>query len=76
MSTDGEIFTQALGLPVTQRFELAQRLWESLGRSATAGESEAEILETARRRDQELTESPESGRSHDEVMKAAREAIQ
>ncbi len=77
MSTEAvDVFTQALALPVTQRVQLAQRLWESLGPTESSADSDDDVIEVARRRDDELSKNPEVRRTHQEVMRAARDAIQ
>jgi hypothetical protein len=66
---------EALALPLVERVELAQALWESLDEERpedAAAEDEREVLERARRRDSELTTGAVRGRSHQEVMEAAR----
>jgi len=73
MSTDLHSLTsQALALPAEQRFELAQRLWESV-EGALGGDEElfAEIA----RRDAEMEMRTVKTYSHDEVIRDARKAL-
>ncbi|MEO6812059.1 MAG: addiction module protein [Isosphaeraceae bacterium] len=65
---------QAMGLPLAERVDLAEALWQSIGEGLRAG-GEAEAIEQAARRDAELTSGAVSGRTHEEVMQAARRAI-
>jgi putative addiction module component (TIGR02574 family) len=63
-----------MALPLAERIELAEALWQSIGEGLRAGE-EGEAIEQAARRDAELTSGTASAQTHDEVMQAARRAI-
>jgi putative addiction module component (TIGR02574 family) len=65
---------QLMALPLAERVDLAEALWQSIGEELHAG-SEREALEQATRRDMELTSGAVAGRTHEEVMEAARRAI-
>jgi putative addiction module component (TIGR02574 family) len=69
-----QLTEQLMALPLAERVDLAEALWQSIGEGLRAGE-EQEAITQARRRDAELASGSVSGRSHDEVMKAARRAI-
>ncbi len=57
-----------MALPLAERVDLAEALWQSIG-------EESEAIEQAARRDNALSSGKVSGLSHDEVMRAARSAI-
>jgi putative addiction module component (TIGR02574 family) len=63
-----------MALPLAERIDLAEALWQSIGEGLRAGE-EGEAIEQAARRDAELTSGAASARTHEEVMQAARRAI-
>jgi putative addiction module component (TIGR02574 family) len=65
---------QIMALPLAERVDLAQALWQSIGEGLQAGE-ESEAVDQAIRRDEDLTSGAVSGRSHEDVMEAARRAI-
>ena len=65
---------QLMALPLAERVDLAEALWQSIGEGLRAGEEQAAVT-LARSRDAELASGSVSGRTHDEVMKAARRAI-
>lgn len=73
-----EIIDKALALPLSERVELAQALWQSidaqLGRDAIV--DEREVIERAKKRDLELQTGAVAGRSHQPVMEKARRALQ
>jgi hypothetical protein len=71
-----QLTEQLMALPLAERVDLAEALWQSIGEGlqAEAG-SEVEAVGQAVRRDAELTTGAASGRSHEEVMQAARRAI-
>jgi putative addiction module component (TIGR02574 family) len=69
-----QLTEQIMALPLAERVDLAEALWQSIGEGLRAGE-EREAITEARRRDAELASGSVSGRTHDEVMKAARRAI-
>jgi putative addiction module component (TIGR02574 family) len=77
MSTQ-QLENELLALPLSQRIEIAQTLWQSITDTSdieVAGE-EREAIELAKRRAAELASGVVQGRPHDEVMKAARRAIE
>jgi putative addiction module component (TIGR02574 family) len=71
-----ELMEIALALPLPERVELAQALWQSIdgepGPNAAAEEHAA--IELAVGRDLELTSGRVAGRTHEQVMEAARTA--
>ncbi len=69
--TTQQLTTEALALPLAQRIELAQTLWQSIdcGLPEIAPE---EAIRDAVRRDAELTSGIVVGGTHAEVMAAAR----
>jgi len=69
-----QLTEQVMALPLAERVNLAEALWQSIGEELRAG-SEQEAIEQAKRRDAELTSGTVSGRTHEEVMQAARRAI-
>lgn len=71
---DPSLTERLLALPLDDRIELAEVLWQSIGEGLRSG-TEAEAIADARRRDAELTTGAVTGRSHEEVMNAARRAI-
>ncbi|MFL6293566.1 MAG: addiction module protein, partial [Thermoanaerobaculia bacterium] len=68
---------KVLALPLPDRIDLAQALWQSIdeAREGDANAEEREAVEQARRRDRELSAGTVEGRSHQQVMKAARQAL-
>ena len=64
--------SQVLALPVEQRIELAQRLWESM--EGQLDEDEALFAEIARR-DAEMDTGSVQTYSHEDVMRDARKAL-
>ena len=72
-----ELTNQALSLPVAERVQLAQKLWESLPETdeRVSPEEEPQALELARRRDAELASGKVQGIPHDQVMLNARRSI-
>ena len=73
MSTQ-QLITEALALPLAQRIELAQTLWESIDCGLPEVAPDAAILD-AGRGDAELTSGTIVGRTHAEVMAAARQSL-
>jgi putative addiction module component (TIGR02574 family) len=68
---------ELLALPLSERVEVAQSLWQSI-HEAMRPDAEAEERETlhkARRRDRELASGVVTGRTHEQVMEAARKAL-
>jgi putative addiction module component (TIGR02574 family) len=71
-----KIADSALHLPLEQRAQLAEQLWESLGDPyLTDQRSDDQALTEAKRRDAEIESGLVKPLSHDDVMKAARDAI-
>jgi putative addiction module component (TIGR02574 family) len=64
--------SQALSLPSDERFELAQRLWLSVGRELEVDEA---LFTEIARRDDEIEAGAAQTFSHDEVMRDARRAL-
>jgi putative addiction module component (TIGR02574 family) len=75
MST--EHLNELLALPLPERVELAQALWQSIDQTPDldSGQEEREAAALARRRDAELSSGAVSGRTHEQVMEAARRAL-
>lgn len=65
---------QALSLPLEDRIQLAEALWQSIGAGLAAGK-EREAVQIAAQREAELTSGIVIGRTHEEVMQAARRAL-
>ncbi|MEX0643161.1 MAG: addiction module protein [Pirellulales bacterium] len=63
---------QALALPPEHRFELAQRLWESV---EVPPDVDGELLAEIERRDLEMESDAVRIYSHEEVMREAKKAI-
>lgn len=63
-----------MALPLAERVDLAETLWQSIGEGLRTGE-EHEAIGQAARRDAELTSGAAAGLTHEEVMQAARRAI-
>jgi putative addiction module component (TIGR02574 family) len=63
---------QALALPPEQRFELAQRLWESV---EVPPDVDEELLAEIEQRDAEMESGAVRTYSHEEVMRDAKQAI-
>ena len=64
--------TQALALPTEQRFELAQRLWESVEGQM---DGDAELFAEIDRRCAEIDSGIAITHSHEEVMRDVRKAL-
>ncbi len=69
-----QLTEQLMALPLADRVDLAEALWQSIGEGLPAGE-EREAIEQATRRDAEMSSGAVRGRTHEEVMQAARQAI-
>ena len=69
-----QIISEALALPIAQRAELAQALWESLEMGATQ-DSVEDAIRDARKRDSQMTNGEVTGRTHLDVMEAARQSL-
>jgi putative addiction module component (TIGR02574 family) len=73
MSTQ-QLAAEAMALPLSERVQLAQDLWQSIDIGLNDTDERAAVRD-AIRRDQELSSGAVVGRSHEEVMQAARRAI-
>ena len=74
-----QLTQEALGLPLSERVQLAELLWRSIdeGLGTQLGvDEEREALQQARSRDAELSSGAVTGRTHEEVMEAARRALE
>jgi putative addiction module component (TIGR02574 family) len=69
-----QVTTEALSLPVQDRVNLAQALWQSLARPGPDVDPE-DLLETALRRGRELDSGMVQGISREDAMRQAREAL-
>ncbi len=69
-----QLTEQVMALPLSERVDLAEALWQSIGEALRTG-GEHEAIEQAAQRDAELTSGAATGRTHEEVMQAARRAI-
>ena len=69
-----QLTEQVMALPLAERVDLAEALWQSIGEGLRAG-GEHEAIEQAARRDAELTSGAVPGRTHEEVMQTARRSI-
>jgi putative addiction module component (TIGR02574 family) len=72
-----QLVEQLMALPLSERVDLAQALWQSIGEGplVDAADEEREAVEQAHRRDADLTSGTVVGRSHEQVMQAARRAL-
>jgi putative addiction module component (TIGR02574 family) len=72
-----ELMEIALALPLTERVELAQALWQSIDDepSPDGAAEERAAIDVAVERDLELTSGRVAGRTHEQVMEAARRAL-
>ena len=64
--------TQILALPLDDRVELAQRLWQSL---EGQGSEDEELFAEIERRDAEMSKGTAQTYSHEEVMRDARKIL-
>lgn len=71
-----DISRHALSLPIGERIEIAQQLWQSLPDPNSEETADPHLLEEIRRRDAELADGTACGRTHDEVMESMRRAIE
>jgi putative addiction module component (TIGR02574 family) len=73
MSSDlNSLTTQALSLPIDQRFELAQRLWESVEGTI---EDDQELFAEIDRRTSDLDAGLARTVSHEEVMREVKKVL-
>ena len=72
-----ELTQKVLALPLPDRIDLAQALWQSIDETGEddGNTEERKALEQAKRRDRELATGMVEGRSHQQVMEAARRAL-
>ena len=72
-----ELIQKVLALPLSDRIDLVQVLWQSIeeGLEVDVDAEEREAVKQARRRDRELATGAVDGRSHQQVMEAARRAL-
>jgi putative addiction module component (TIGR02574 family) len=73
--TTQQLIADAMALPLPERVELAQALWESIETGLPDMEERAAVNE-AIQRDEELSSGKVTGRTHEEVMQAARRALE
>ena len=69
-----QLTAEAMALPLRERVDLAQALWESI-EAGLPDTDEHLAASEAIRRDEELSSGAAVGREHSEVMQAARRAI-
>jgi putative addiction module component (TIGR02574 family) len=76
MSTQ-QLVDELLSLPLPERVDVAQTLWQSINQAPGVDtiEEEREAIAEAKRRDAELTSSAVVGRSHEEVMTNVRRVL-
>jgi putative addiction module component (TIGR02574 family) len=74
MSTQ-QLTKEALALPLSERIDLAQVLWESIHSGAGTALDNDDALQLAIRRKAEVDSGAVQGVSHREAMEAARRAI-
>jgi putative addiction module component (TIGR02574 family) len=67
------IQSAAMELPIEERLQLAQAIWDSIEESGVV--PDPAVLAEAKRRDDEMSSGKDPGRSHDDVMNAIRKAI-
>ena len=67
-----------LALPLSQRVDLAQALWQSIndGSAPDAADEERQAVAQARSRTTDLASGAAMGRSHNDVMGAARRVLE
>lgn len=74
--TTEQITRLILALPVGERVEIAQALWESLGDARPAADSQHDdAVGIAEQRDAELAAGHAVGRTHEEIIAAARRLL-
>ena len=76
MSTQ-QLVDKLLALPLPQRIDVAQTLWESINGASgdEVNAADREAINVAKRRKAEPAAGTVAGRTHEEVMLAARRAI-
>jgi putative addiction module component (TIGR02574 family) len=75
MVTPSPLIDQALALPLEERIQLAEALWQSISDGLPA-DSERDALNQAAQRANELSSGKVVGRTHAEVMAAARKSLE
>jgi putative addiction module component (TIGR02574 family) len=73
-----DLTRQLLTLPLPERVELAQALWQSIDErfpDESSTSEEHEVIASALRRDGDLASGQVSGRTHEQVMEAVRRAM-
>jgi putative addiction module component (TIGR02574 family) len=73
-----EFARQLMALPLHERVDLAQALWQSIGDQLVAESpdtDEADAVSVALKRDADLDSGQVAGRSHEQVMEAVRRAL-
>jgi putative addiction module component (TIGR02574 family) len=72
-----EELRQLLSLPLPERIDLAQALWQSIHEEPGVGpDEERQAVDLARTRDAQLASGAVPGRTHEQVMEAARRALE
>jgi putative addiction module component (TIGR02574 family) len=73
-----QLLEQLMALPLAERVDLAQALWQSIDEApeAVGDDREREAVALAFKRDAELSDGTVTGRSHEDVMRAAVRALQ
>jgi putative addiction module component (TIGR02574 family) len=76
MST--EQLTGLLSLPLSERVEIAQALWQSIEGAAdqARGDEERDATLLALRRDEEIETGAVGARTHEQVMETVRRALE
>lgn len=69
-----QLTEQVMALPLSDRVNLAEALWQSIGDELITLE-DRDAIETARRRAAELTSGAVAGRTHEDVMRALRQTL-
>jgi putative addiction module component (TIGR02574 family) len=73
-----DLTRQLLTLPLLDRVELAQALWQSIDdrfADTTSASEEHEAISAALMRDADLASGRVTGRTHEQVMEAVRRAM-
>lgn len=75
--TTEELTRQVLALPMEQRFEIVEAVWQSVDNRDVADDAtEAEIVAEALRRDAEMDADPSVMRTYEQVREAMRRALE
>jgi putative addiction module component (TIGR02574 family) len=72
-----QLIQQILSLPLSERIDLAQTLWENIheGLDFPETEEDQDVIEEARKRGDELMSGAVTGHSHEQVMESARRVL-